>query len=93
MESVVITPQQQIRRRTDGTIDMDFYRQQALVRRAAMLRSGKNLPAGMLIATAVTFALVGTLAVASTAAAGMVYIVKAALWGAALPANDCANFG
>jgi len=37
----------------------------------------------MLIAAAVTLTLAGTLVVASTAAAGMIHIVTAALWGAA----------
>jgi hypothetical protein len=79
----VITPQQQIRRRTDGSIDIDFYHQRALAARAAMLRSGEHLPAAMLMANAVTLTLAGALVVASMAAAGMMHIVKAALWGAA----------
>lgn len=78
-----MTTPQQIRRRTDGSIDIDFYRQRALVERAAIHRSGKHLPTGMLIAAAVTLTVAGTLAVASMAAAGMFHVVKAALSGAA----------
>lgn len=77
------TPQQEIRRRTDGSIDIDFYRQQARAKRAAILRSGKHLPVGVLIATATTLTLAGALGVASMAAAGLVHIVTASLWGAA----------
>jgi hypothetical protein len=78
-----MTTPQQIRRRTDGSIDIGFYRQRALVERAAILRSGKHRPAAMLMAAAVTLTVAGTLVVASMAAAGMIHIVKAALWGAA----------
>lgn len=74
-----MTTPQQIRRRTDGSIDIGFYRQRALVEQAAILRSGKHVPAGMLIAAAVTLTVAGTLVVASMAAAGMFHIVNAAL--------------
>jgi hypothetical protein len=79
----VIAPQQRIRRRIDGIIDIDTYRQQALAERAPMLRSRKRRLTNTLIAVATTLALAGALVLGSLAAVGMVHAVSLALSGAA----------
>jgi hypothetical protein len=78
----VITPHEQICRRTAGTIDIGFYRQQPSIERAAMFRPRKRHPVNMLIAVATSLALAGALIVSFAAAAGMIHIVKGALAGA-----------
>jgi hypothetical protein len=81
MESAVTTPRDQIRRRTAGTIDLDWHRQQAITERAALFRPRKRHPVSTLIAVATSLALAGALIVSFAAVAGMVHIVKAALSG------------
>jgi hypothetical protein len=77
----VITPHEQIRRRTAGTIDLDLHRQQALSERAATVRPRKRHPVDTLIAVAASLAVAGAVIVVFAAMAGMIHVVKFALSG------------
>ena len=77
----MITRHQQIRRRTDGTVDFD--RQRTLAKRATTFPSRKRHPVNTLLAVSTALAVAGALIVAFAAAAGMIHIVKVALSGAA----------
>jgi hypothetical protein len=71
----MITRHQQIRQCTDGTIDIEFYRAQALSRR---FRPSRRLLAGMLSTSAMTLGPASAVIVGFLAAAGMVHVIKGA---------------
>jgi hypothetical protein len=72
----MITPQQRIRRRTDGTIDLDFYSARTLAERAAM-RCPPRKPGRIwtLAFAAMMLGPAGALVVALLAVVGMVHIL------------------
>jgi hypothetical protein len=83
MEDAMIAPHQQIRRRTNGTIDMDFYRQRALSERAGFMSDRARLLGRLAAAMAFAPALI----VMFLATVGMVHLVRsAATTEAAAPA-------